>query len=179
MGASLIEGEARDGFGLLLKGKVNDVGYQSIAVPGSLRAYEEALSEFGTMAWADAIRPAIETARDGFTVRPHVYTMWTQKESKYGRVDLVDKLRSTAAGRKIYFHPDGTLKTLGDRIVNPDMARSLQRIARSGADLLYKGEMAEEIAADMAKDGGRVSPADLSSSKTTRSAPNWVTHRGF
>ena len=110
MWADLIEGEARDGFGFLLKGKVNDVGYQSIAVPGSLRAYEEALREFGTMAWADVIRPAVETAREGFVVRPHVYTMWTQKESKFGRVDLVDKLRSTAAGQKIYFHPDGTLK---------------------------------------------------------------------
>ncbi|MGH7124859.1 MAG: gamma-glutamyltransferase, partial [Stellaceae bacterium] len=52
MWADLIEGEARDGFGFVLKGKVNDVGYQSIAVPGNLRGYEEALREFGTMDWA-------------------------------------------------------------------------------------------------------------------------------
>ncbi len=179
MWADLIEGEARDGFGFLLKGKVNDVGYQSIAVPGSLRGYEEALSECGTMVWADVIRPAIETAREGFTVRPHVYTMWTQKESKFGRVDLVDKLRSTAAGRKIYFHPDGTLKSMGDRIVNPDMARSLERIAREGADLFFKGEMAEEITTDMARNGGRVSLDDLKNYKTTRSAPIWGTYRGY
>src|SRR5215472_1895732 len=153
MWADLIEGEARDGFGFLLKGKVNDIGYQSIAVPGSLRAYEEALREFGTMDWADVIGPAITMAREGFIVRPHVHGMWIQKESNFGRVDLVDKLRSTKAGRKIYFHADGTLKFLGERIVNEDMARSLARIARGGADLFYRGEMAEEIAADMARQG--------------------------
>jgi len=178
MWLSLLEGEARDGFGFLLKGKVNDVGYQSVAVPGSLRGYEEALAEFGTMAWADVIRPAIEMARQGFQVRPHVYTMWTQKESKYGRVDLVDKLRSTPSGRRIYFHPDGTLKGLGDRIVNEEMARSLERIARGGADLFYKGEMAEEIAADMKANGGRVSLDDLRTYKTTRSEPVWGGYRG-
>ncbi len=178
MWADLIEGEARDGFGFLLKGKVNDVGYQAVAVPGSLRGYEEALREFGAMDWADVIRPAIETAREGFIVRPHVYGMWIQKESKFGRVDLVDKLRATAAGRKIYFQPDGSLKFLGDRIANPDMARSLERIARGGADLFYKGEMAEEIAADMARNGGRVSLDDLRNYKTTRSAPIWGGYRG-
>lgn len=178
MWADLIEGEARDGFGFLLKGKVNDVGYQSIAVPGNLRGYEEALKEFGTMDWADVIRPTAEAAREGFIVRPHVYGMWIQKESKYGRVDLIDKLRSTEAGRKIYFHPDGTLKFMGDRIANPDMARSLERIARGGADLFYKGEMAEEIAADMGRHGGRVTLEDLRNYKTTRSAPVWGSYRG-
>ncbi|HKX07440.1 MAG TPA: gamma-glutamyltransferase [Stellaceae bacterium] len=178
MWADLIEGEARDGFGFLLKGKVNDVGYQAVAVPGNLRGYEEALKEFGTMDWADVIRPAIEAAREGFIVRPHVYGMWIQKESKFGRVDLVDKLRSTEAGRKIYFHPDGTLKFMGDRIANPDMARSLERIAQGGADLFYKGEMAEEIAADMARNGGRVTLEDLRNYKTTRSAPVWGSYRG-
>ena len=178
MWADLIEGEARDGFGFLLKGKVNDVGYQAVAVPGNLRGYEEALKEFGTMDWADVIRPAAEAARAGFVIRPHVYGMWIQKESKFGRVDLVDKLRSTEAGRKIYFHADGTLKFMGDRIANPDMARSLERIARGGADLFYKGEMAEEIAADMAKHGGRVTLEDLRNYKTTRSAPVWGSYRG-
>jgi gamma-glutamyltranspeptidase/glutathione hydrolase len=178
MWAHLIEGEARDGFGFLLKGKVNDVGYQSIAVPGSLRAYEEALREFGTMDWDDVIGPAIEAAREGFVVRPHVHTMWTQKESNFGRVDLVDKLRSSASGRRIYFQPDGTLKSPGDRIVNEEMARSLERIARDGVDIFYRGDMAEEIAADMTRYGGRVSLEDLKGYKTTRSPPIWGSYRG-
>ena len=42
MWAGLIEGKARDGFGFILKGRVNDLGYQSITTPGSLKAYYEA-----------------------------------------------------------------------------------------------------------------------------------------
>ena len=44
MWEDLIEGETRDGFGFILKNRVNDVGYQSITVPGSLKAYSEAHS---------------------------------------------------------------------------------------------------------------------------------------
>lgn len=51
MWEALVEGETRDGFGFILKGRVNDVGYQSIATPGSLKAYAEALSQFGTIPW--------------------------------------------------------------------------------------------------------------------------------
>ena len=42
MWEDLIEGETQDGFGFILKNRVNDVGYQSITVPGSLKAYSEA-----------------------------------------------------------------------------------------------------------------------------------------
>ena len=178
MWAHLIEGEARDGFGFLLRGKINDVGYLSVAVPGSLRAYEEALAEFGTMEWQDVIAPAAALARDGFLIRPHMVTMWTQKESRYGRVDIVDKLRFTESGRRIYFHPDGTLRSMGDRLVNEAMARSLERIAHGGADLFYKGEMAEEIAADMQANGGLVTAEDLASYKVSRNAPVFGSYRG-
>ena len=47
MWEDLIEGEARDGFGFILKGNVNDLGYQSVTVPGSLKAYAEAHEAWG------------------------------------------------------------------------------------------------------------------------------------
>ena len=55
MWEGLIVGEARDGFGFFLKDHVNDVGYQSITVPGSLKAYFEAQTEHGRMDWADVV----------------------------------------------------------------------------------------------------------------------------
>jgi len=95
MWADLVEGETRDGFGFILKGRINDLGYQSIAVPGSLKAYAEAHEEFGTMPWRDVVAPAIAHADAGFVVRPHVHRFWTRREGM-GRVEMIERLASYA-----------------------------------------------------------------------------------
>jgi gamma-glutamyltranspeptidase/glutathione hydrolase len=77
----LIEGETRDGFGFVLKGNVNDLGYQSVTVPGSLKAYHEAVTEFGSWDWADICEQAVQQAQEGFVVRPHVHYWWTSGRS--------------------------------------------------------------------------------------------------
>ena len=64
-GRPLIEGEARDGFGFILKGNVNDLGYQSITVPGSLKAYAEAHEAWGRMPWPEILAPAIAHDQGG------------------------------------------------------------------------------------------------------------------
>lgn len=179
MWADLLEGETRDGFGFLVRGKINDAGYASIAVPGSLRAYEEAARAFGTLDWRDLLRPAIEQAERGFVVRPNVRAMWLQKESRFGRVDLVDKLALSETGRRIYFRADGTLKDVGDHVHNPDLALTLKRIADGGADVFYSGEIAERIAADMARNGGLLGYDDLARFRTKRSAPLRGSYRGL
>ena len=62
MWADLIESEAEDGFGFKLSGQVNDLGYQAVTTPGSLKAYHEVLSRYGTLDWKGALAPAIEAA---------------------------------------------------------------------------------------------------------------------
>ena len=177
MWADLIEGEARDGFGFVLRGRVNDLGYQSIAVPGSLKAYHEAHSAFAELPWADAVGPAIEFAEQGFLVRPHVYKFWTERD-QMGRVDVIDRLRFSASGRRIYFDRDGAPLRPGDRLSNPDLARTLRRIADGGAEIFYSGAIAEEIAADMAANGGLLTYQDLCAYRTTRTEPLWGGYRG-
>lgn len=173
----LVEGETRDGFGFVLKGRVNDVGYQSITVPGSLRAYWEAQREFGTMPWAAVLAPAIAHAEAGFVVRPHVHQFWTRQEL-FGRVDTIDRLRFSAPGRRIYFDASGALRGIGDRVHNPDLARTLRRIAEGGAEVFYEGDIAKEIAADMERHGGLLTLDDLRGYRTTRAAPLWGGYRG-
>jgi gamma-glutamyltranspeptidase/glutathione hydrolase len=173
-----ILGQARDGFGFLLDGQVNEIGYQAIGIPGSLKAYTEALAEFGTMDLADVIQPAIGFARDGFRIRPHVHHIWTMDEGAFGRVSYHDRLRFSASGRQIYFRPDGSLRRLGEVVKNPDLATTLERIARHGPDLFYRGALAEEIAADMTAHGGLLSIEDLRSYKTVRVEPLWGAYRG-
>ncbi len=173
-----ILGEAPDGFGFLLRDAVNEIGYQSIGVPGSLKAFAEALAEFGTIGFADALRPAIGLAREGFVVRPHVHYAWTVDESGQGRIGFEERLRFSETGRLVYFHPDGRLKRPGERVRNPDMARTLERLADEGAESFYTGAMAAEIAADMQAHGGLLSLEDLSDYRTVRTAPLWGEYRG-
>ena len=173
----LVEGESRDGFGFVLKGNVNDLGHGSITTPGSLKAYAEAIEEFGTWDWADVVAPAIAQAEDGFRVRPHVHFWWTHG-ADHGRVQIEERLRFSKTGAEIYFRADGGVKKIGEHVHNPDMAETLRKIAKHGPDIFYKGEIAERIAEDMAANGGLLSMEDLARYQTTRTDPLRGSYRG-
>ena len=177
MWQDLIEGEAEDGFGFILKGRVNEVGYQSITSPMSLRAYATALERFGTMSISELIGPAIEYA-EAFMVRPHVAYFWNVVEGA-GRVPQSEKFNCCEATRKIYVKPDGSFGKPGDIHRNPDMARTLRRIAEHGVDDFYSGAIAQEIVADMEKHGGLISMADLAEAKPDETQPIWGEYRGL
>ena len=176
--ADIVVGETRDGFGFVLEGNVNDVGYQSIAAPGSLKAYFEAQTTWGVKDWDYVMRPAIEWAEKGFVVRPHVAGWWAEGAA-LGRANNVDRLKYSRTGRDIYFRPDGSLKKIGDLIANPDLAKTLRRIAAEGADVFYQGDIATRIAEDMQANGGLLSDEDLVQYKTTRNHPLETTYRGL
>ena len=173
----LIEGETRDGFGFILKGHVNDMGYQSITVPGSLKAYSEAQTAWGRLPWAKIVAPAIEFAEAGSMIRPSKYGFWTEDDGS-GRVVSVEHLRLTPAGRRIYFHRDGRLRGTGETLVNRDLGQTLRRIAEVGAEDFYTGEIAAAIAADMAANGGLLSAQDLAEYHTAHLSPLLGTYRG-
>ena len=178
MWEDLIESETRDGFGFVLKGNVNDLGYQSITTPGSLKAYAQAVENFGTWDWHDIVAPAVTQADDGFLVRPHVYYWWTHG-ADHGRVQVEERLGLSKTGREAYFRADGGVKKIGDRVHIPGMADSLRRIAKEGPDVFYKGAIAERIAEDMATNGGLLSYEDLSTYETTVTEPLRGTYRGL
>ena len=178
MWEDIIVGETRDGFGFVLEGFVNDLGYQSVTTPGSLKAYHEAVTEYGTMDWADICAPAVAQAEEGFIVRPHVQ-FWWDSGSSYGRADVTERLRFSATGRENYFRGDGTTKRVGDRVNNPDLARTLAQIARHGPDIFYRGEIAERIAEDFAAHGGLLNYDDLAEYRTTRNEPIRIDYRDW
>ncbi len=178
MWLDLLEGETRDGFGFVLRGNVNDLGYQAVTTPGSLKAYSEAADEFGTMDWADICAPAIAQAKSGFHVRPHVNHWWTHG-AEFGRVDVAERLRFSKTGAQAYFRPDGSVKRIGDHVANPDLATTLERVARHGADIFYTGEIAEQIADDFKARGGLMTRDDLRAYRTVRTVPLRGSYRGF
>ncbi|WP_454621014.1 gamma-glutamyltransferase [Bradyrhizobium cenepequi] len=174
----LIEGEARDGYGFILKGKVNDVGYQSACVPASLKAYFEAHARLGVLPWRDIVAPAIEWAERGWMVRPHVEFFWSDPGTM-GRASGVERLSFTPSGRSLYCRDDATPKRVGDLVRNPDYARTLRLIAEGGSDVFYKGELAQRIARDMRDHGGLITAEDLASYQPKWLDPLRGTYRGY
>lgn len=174
----LIVGETRDGFGFILKDNVNDVGYQSIATPGSLRAYFEAQTMWGAKDWDEIVAPAIGWAERGFVVRPHVSGWWAEGAAM-GRADNLRRLAFSSTGRDIYFRPNGEHKRVGDVVTNPDLAATLRLVAAEGADVFYTGSIAERIVNDMATNGGLLTEDDLANYTTTHNDPIRTNYRGI
>ncbi|MCP5372754.1 MAG: gamma-glutamyltransferase family protein [Hyphomicrobiales bacterium] len=177
MWADLVERETEDGFGFVLRGRVNEIGYGSITTPMTLKALATALERWGTRPLAELIRPAIAHAEEGVLVRPHMAYYWNLV-SDAGRVSTLDRFRAHPEARRIYLKDDGTPRKPGEVLRNPDLARTYRRIAEHGADDFYTGALAAEIAADMAANGALLGAEDLARVAPEDRQPLWGTYRG-
>ena len=153
--------EASDRYGYVLEGWVNDCGYQSVGVPGTVAGLAEALRRHGTMSWADAIQPGLAVARRGMEVTGNVRAFWT---TDYGPdvAPSVARIQWTPEAARIYTR-SGQIYGLGETIPNPDLARTYERLASAGPDDFYRGEIAAAIADDFGANGGFISREDLAS----------------
>jgi len=168
---------AADRYGYVLEGWVNDVGYQSVAVPGTVAGLFAALPRFGTISWDQAIAPSIPFARDGFPVSGFVHGFWT---TDYGPdvVPSAKRIQATPEARSIYTR-DGALYAVGELMVQSDYARTLSRLAADGPDVFYRGEIAEMIASDFADNGGFIIFEDFAGYRVNVTEPLRGTYRGL
>ena len=169
--------EAADRYGFVLDGWVNDVGYQSVAVPGTVAGLYEALTRFGSISWEQAIAPAVPLARDGFPVTGFMHGYWT---TDYGPdvVPNAQRIQATPEAKKIYTH-DGALYSIGEVMVQSDLARTLEKLAAGGPDVFYRGEIAAAIASDFAANGGHITSEDLNGYRVTLAEPVSGSYRGM
>ncbi|MBL8698843.1 MAG: gamma-glutamyltransferase family protein [Alphaproteobacteria bacterium] len=174
----LLEGETRDGFGFILKGRVNDIGYQSVAVPGNLKGYHSLHAAHGRLPWADVVAPAIRLAREGYTVTPYVRAYWTTPE-KMGRVEIIDRIAYSKNARGLYFGDDGVPHQIGTKVRNPELADTLGGIAQDGDRSFYHGAVASRIDAEFRANGGHLSKADLEAYRVQERPPVFSTYRGL
>jgi gamma-glutamyltranspeptidase/glutathione hydrolase len=144
-----------------VKGDLNRLGYEASMVPGFVRGAHLAFTRFGSgrVTWREVIEPAIRLAAEGFLVYPYLYRLWMQN----GFLEFGDGPRIlgfTQASRDIYLR-DGRVYEIGERLVQADYARTLERVAEQGPDEFYEGETGQRIAADFAAHGGFLSADDL------------------
>lgn len=143
------------------------VGWRSSGVPGSVAGFELADKKFGTKAWADLLTPAIKLARDGFVVTDAFAATLHSRN-----------LQSDPESKRI-FTRDGDYYKAGDKLTQPELAATLQRIAANGAKEFYKGETAKKLAAAMAAHGGLITVEDLEKYKVAERTPLTGNYRGF
>ena len=108
----------------------------SAGVPGTVRGWDDALAEYGTMSLAEVLEPAIEVASEGFTVDQVFH------DQVQGNVDFFDDITSSQG---LYLDPDGTPPDVGTTFTNPDMARAYERIAHLGPKGFYRGAIADAM----------------------------------
>jgi len=144
------------------------LGALAAGVPGSVAGLWEMHRRFGRLPWRDLVAPAIALAR------AHVVDSV--------RAETVEKNQETLArfpASAALFLPSGRPLAAGDTARDPDLARTLQRIADQGPDGFYKGETAERIVAEMRRDGGIITRQDLAGYRPIWREPIRSTYRGW
>jgi gamma-glutamyltranspeptidase/glutathione hydrolase len=147
----------------------NMAGYRSVATPGALAGWAEAVRRFGRLPLAQTIEPAIRYAAAGFEASGYLV-----QSIKNAAADLT---RFPASAE--VFLPGGIIPSIGDRIVRSDYARTLQQIADEGPETMYTGPLARVIADDMRANGGLITLEDLAAYRVVERAPVRGTYRGY
>ena len=130
----------------------NTYGYESIAIPGTVAALAAAARRFGSRPLDRLLEPAIKLAEDGFAL----------PAAEADRIaSIAAQLREFEGTRNYFLKPDGTPFRAGERFRQPDLARTLRRIASQGAAGFYLGETARTIADDQRRHGGFLTETDL------------------
>jgi gamma-glutamyltranspeptidase/glutathione hydrolase len=145
-------------------------GYRAAAVPGTVMGLDRALREYGTLGRAAVMAPAIRLARQGFVLRRADTDILDKKVARFGR---------DPAAAKIFLRPDGTPLQPGDRLVQKDLAATLELIAQRGPDAFYKGPIAKAMARASQAHGGLLSEADFARYTVTEGAPLSCAYRGY
>ena len=154
-----------DGQGNVIPG-ASDIGYKAIGVPGSVAGMVYAEQKYGKLTLRQVIAPAIHLAREGYVL--------TWEEA----ADLHDRHLAEFSESHRVFQRNGDYYKPGEIFRQPDLARTLQRIAENPDDF-YHGSLARELAAAMQKGGGLITADDLAHYEVKEREPVRGTYRGY
>lgn len=160
---------AAHAYGYVVEGARNEVGYESIGIPGTVGGLYEALRRFGTIGWEDAIIPAATIAGDGFRVSSFMRQDW-EFDTGPDVVPHRKRLQVTSEARRI-FTKNGCLYDVGERLVLSDMAETLRQLASDGPETFYRGKIAVAMASDFEANGATVTAEDLAHYQVRVTAP--------
>ncbi|MEL7118404.1 MAG: gamma-glutamyltransferase [Bacteroidota bacterium] len=123
-------------------------------IPSTVKVLDYIWRKYGSgkISWAQLLQPAIEYAEEGFKVGPFRHMVYKKYEAR---------LKRSPHNTQYFLMPNGNIPGPGDVLKQPVLANTLRGLAKKGGDEFYKGEMAEQIAADIQSNGGWISLDDL------------------
>ena len=145
----------------------SEIGYKSIAVPGSVAGMVYAEQKYGKLTLKRVLAPAIRLAREGFALS------WVE-----ARDMQAEKCLGQFPESRRIFQRDGNYYRPGEIFRQPELARTLERIAAKPEDF-YHGDLARELAATLQKGGGLVTVDDLANYQVKEREPVHGTYRGY
>ncbi len=141
-------------------------GYKAVAVPGSVAGLVYAERKWGKLSLKQVMAPAIRLAREGYELS------WVDARDMHDR-----HLTDYAESRRI-FQRNGDYYKAGEIFRQPDLARTLERIAENPDDF-YHGSLARDLAAAIQKGGGLITADDLAHYEAKEREPVRGTYRGY
>jgi gamma-glutamyltranspeptidase / glutathione hydrolase len=145
-------------------------GYLAPGVPGTVRGLALAHRRFGLLPWKDVVMPAADLAAQGFVLSDAL--------ARSLNTQLGGTMGQFPSSVDAYGKPDGGSWSAGDRLVLPDLAKTLRAIAIDGPDAFYTGWIADAIAEDMQAHGGLITKEDLARYQAKERAPVRGRYRG-
>ena len=142
-------------------------GAHTVTVPGTARGWEATVERFGRTSLGDLLQPAIRYATEGYPVSEVVSAQWQHGE----------ELFETDTAREAFLF-DGEAPDVGQNVTLPELGASLELIAAEGADVVYEGEIAEAIAAEVQRRGGHLTVDDLAAFRPEFPEPISTTYNG-
>ena len=150
---------------------VHHNSHRSVGVPGTVAGLHLAWQKLGSKPWKDLVLPAVALARDGFEVSEGL------AQSLAEMLVEPDDFKKYPASLA-QFSKNGQPYQPGDILKQPDLARSLQRIADQGPAGFYEGETAALIEKEMKANNGLITREDLKNYRAKERAPIKGTYRG-
>jgi gamma-glutamyltranspeptidase / glutathione hydrolase len=148
-------------------------GVDSVSVPGAVDGWYRFQKRFGNLTLAQALRPSIVLARQGFGLTERIRGDWNSYDQFY-----VDMLRQDPESNRVFLR-DGKVPPLYSIFRNPDLAKAYQLLADRGPDAFYRGPIGQAMVKRIQDGGGAMTMSDLSSFRSEWVEPITTNYKGY
>ena len=145
-------------------------GHHTIGVPGTVAGLALAHEKYGKLKWAQVVAPAICLAHEGFLIDAALASALNRMAGP--------PTANFPEFRRVFAKPGGGEWQAGDRLIQRELAQTMQTLAADGPDSFYRGRIAEQIIAEMRAGGGFITHDDLAGYRVQVRKPVSTSYRG-